>query len=82
VTYWGPRWEGTISLWRYVPRPYIVESVKKLQQRLELLADIKHTPMPWFRWKLIYLAIVLECDTPIIEAIHHHSGLSITFDKN
>jgi hypothetical protein len=44
-----------------------------------MLANIKRIPM---RRKLLYMAIVLECDTPIIEAIYHHTISSIEPEKN
>jgi hypothetical protein len=70
---------GITKFWSCIARSHFTTSIEKVQQRLRLLDEIKHRPM---RRKLMYLTIVLGCDTPIIEAIHHHSGLSIPIDKN
>ena len=68
-----------VNLWSLIPASHIAKSREKVQHRLEMLANIKRIPM---RRKLLYMAIVLECDTPIIEAIYHHTISSIVPEKN
>ena len=63
-------------LWSCVPDDHLSTSTEKFQRRLKMLDDIKQQPVRRFRRKLSYLAIVLGCDTPIIEAIHYHHTIS------
>jgi hypothetical protein len=69
-------------LWSWVPDSHLLASKAKVQRRLQLLDDIRQLPVQRFRRKLLYLAVVLGCDTPIVEAIDYHTISSILPDKN
>jgi len=69
-------------LWSCVPDAHLSTSTEKFQRRLKMLDDIKQQPVRRFRRKLLYLAIVLGCDTPIVGAIDYHTISSILPDKS
>lgn len=62
-----------LYFWNLMPMVYKKAVVKSIEQRRSMLSDIRSSRTTLLGWKMKYLAIVLGCNVPIVEAVHYAS---------